>query len=136
MGPKPRYPTVLQLCGRFRMRKVIFVRLMSLLAEPIHALSRDATDPVRFGGVILKFLEEQSALPGMDVGSLTPAQLVRLKPLSDLTEPERRWMSMDRVLNPDLYLDKMVEEDGQPDDDLDTDDEGLTGMEQVGGCNI
>jgi len=33
----------------------------------------------------------------------TPAQTVRRKRIEDLNEEEKRWMSLDRVLNPDLY---------------------------------
>lgn len=61
-------------------------------------------DRQRFGRVIMGWSEEYAAAQ-VKPPAMTPAERVRRKPLSDLTEEEKAWMAMDRIIYPDLYLD-------------------------------
>jgi len=64
-----------------------------------------------YGPEIVKFMIDARKSVS-DQSVLTPAQFIRRKPLHELTKEEKRWMSMDIVLNPELYADKMDDDSG------------------------
>jgi hypothetical protein len=88
-------------------------------------------DAHMFGPAVCQYINEMDVLPLIDPMSQTPAQVVRNKLLSDLNDEERTWMSMDRIINPELYADKMMhelsEDESSEDEDEVIEDNGTSG---------
>ncbi len=59
-----------------------------------------------YGPEIVKFMIEARKAES-ETAALTPAQAVRRKPLHELTKEEKLWMSLDIVLQPEAYAEKM-----------------------------